>query len=126
MSTVVVRAVSNAFGVDFAPRQLQAMWVGLGLLLMLSAAAKDVARLVFVLNPHSLVMGRGIGATQVHFSEIESIVLGLPPHMPWWMRFMSRFMGFHPSVRTARDNLQILRANTACLRLPGFNRIRLR
>jgi hypothetical protein len=69
-------------------------------------------RLYFAVMPRSLQIGRSPRETIVEFSEIESIVVGLPPKLPWWVRFNPKALG-------ARSYLSTLRRGAILMRLHG-------
>jgi hypothetical protein len=69
-------------------------------------------RLYFAVTPHSLEIGRSPRETIVEFDEIESIVVGLPPKQPWWIRF-------NPKASGVKQYLSALRRGAILVRLRG-------
>ncbi|MEQ1631755.1 MAG: hypothetical protein ABL997_05250 [Planctomycetota bacterium] len=72
----------------------------------------DRTMLYFELTTSCLQLGRGSGAHVIRFSDLDSIVMGLPDRIPTWMRWL----GHLPRVRAAVKTFRTMRANAIYLR----------
>ena len=74
---------------------------------------RSYRRMFYTLSDDALFLGRGSAATVIPFAEIESIVLGLPDHMPYWLRIQR----FNPYGYGAYEAHSRARKDTILLRL---------
>jgi hypothetical protein len=78
-----------------------------GVVIVLTWASER--RLYFAVTTHSLQIGRSPRETVVEFDEIESIVVGLPPKQPWWIRFNPKALGPSQYLSTLRRSAILMR-----------------
>jgi hypothetical protein len=88
-------------------------WITVTLAVAAWAYTRDINRLFYTLTSDALLIGRSPFATVIRFEEIESMVIGLPAHMPWWLRIQR----FNPKARGYYHSLTSSRANTILVRL---------
>jgi hypothetical protein len=90
-------------------------WVAATLGIMALAFSADYRRQYFTLHADHLVLGRGAAGVAIPFAEIESMVLALPEHLPWWVRLQR----YSPKGRRIYKNVVKNRAGAVLLRLTG-------
>lgn len=74
-------------------RLILTSWIIVTLAISIWACTRDYRRLHFTLTSNALVWGRGNAAVLIPFSEIDSIVTGLPDRLPWWIQIQRYFGG---------------------------------
>jgi hypothetical protein len=92
VAAVILLPIAALLGHHVTLLQTIASWLAVTLGVSAWAYTHDYRRLHFTLTPDALLFGRGAYATVIPFSEIESIVMGLPDKLPWWIR-SQRFGG---------------------------------
>ena len=112
LSAVLHAVVTKVLDFRPAPHEVQAMWATATALLTLLVIRFDRTRLHYELTDTALQLGRGTVAQVLHFADLDSVVLGLPPHTPRWLRWMR----FHPGIRASLRNLADQRATALYLR----------
>jgi hypothetical protein len=112
LSALLHAVVTNWLDFQPAQHEVQAMWATATALLTLLVIRFDRTRLHYELTDTALQLGRGNSAQVLHFTELDSVVLGLPPHTPRWLRWMH----FHPRIRASLRNLEDQRATALYLR----------
>lgn len=91
-TAVLVMPISNLLHYRPSPRLLWTCWIILTLCISAWAYVRDYRRLHYTLTSDALIWGRGNAGVVIPFSEIESIVIGLPDQLPWWIR-LQRYFG---------------------------------
>ncbi len=109
IAAVAFGAASRAAGVPLSHPLLLAAWAALTGILVVWSFLRDRRNLYAALTPDSLRIGRS-DAIIVPFEEIRSIVLGLPPGLPWWVAF-TRIVNprAYRQLMRSRENVLLLR-----------------
>lgn len=97
------------------PPMIIGLWLALSLAIMVWCAVRDPELLTWTLTEMDLRRGRHAQQVVLSFDEIESIIVGVPPVLPWYLRWMR----LHPNGNAA---LQI-RSASILVRLQGGRRI---
>ena len=114
----------SAFGIGIAAQVFTfklglpgaiAIFIACTLLIASCTLFYDLRKPHFILTSRSLQLGARASAQAIPFSEIESIVIGLPAQTPWWFWILR----FNPEGRNAYQSLMRARETTALLRLTG-------
>jgi len=87
------------------------IWACLSAIVLGYCIVHDPHVLTWTLTENDLRRGRKRNDIVISFEEIDSIVIGLPPHLPWYLQLTR----FHRACR----NLVALRRMTLLLRLHG-------
>ena len=115
-TAILARPLLRLLGAGLSsPPAILAAWGAVTLAVAVWAYGRDIRRLCYTLLPDSLLLGRGDWATVIPFAEIESVVLGLPDKLPWWIRIQR----FNPQGRAILRNAVLARSRTILLRLRG-------
>jgi hypothetical protein len=114
-TAVLIRPFFLLFGFDLSGRPLILTLVAVTIILSGWAYLHDYRRLCYTLFPDSLSLGRGTSRVRIPFSDIQSIVLGVPERMSWIMRIQR----FNPKGRGVYRNIVRARCLTVLLRLRG-------
>ena len=91
-TSVLLIPTSSLFHYHVSRPQILASWATVTLAISALAYVRDYRRLYYTLTSETLIWGRGNSAEIIPFSEIDSIVTGLPDRLPWWIR-IQRFGG---------------------------------
>lgn len=88
-------------------------WVVLTLFIMGWSVVRDRQNLTWSLTSTELRRGKTAPNLVIPFDDIESIVLGLPSQLPWFLRLAR----VHPASHAAHRNLVTVRSTAFLLRL---------
>jgi hypothetical protein len=86
IAVVVREYLRELLGFNLQRSALIFAWLSVTAIFLAWSYTRTYRRLFCTLSDDALFVGRGPAATVVPFAEIESIVLGLPDHMAWWIR----------------------------------------
>ncbi len=110
MALGIYRAVTDA---EVSRSSILMAWGIITLLIIVWCVLRDSHVLTWTLTETDLRRGKNQDDLVIPFDDIESIVLGLPPRLPWFFRIAR----FHPRSRGAYRNLMVLRSTAFLLRL---------
>lgn len=91
------------------------VWAVLSVAIIAWCAIRDPELLTWTLTTSDLRRGRRQPQVVFTFDDIESIVVGVPPRLPWYLRWMR----IHP----AADRALAVRSASIFVRLSGSRRI---
>ena len=112
MALGIYRAVTDA---EVSRSSILMAWGIITLVIILWCVLRDPHVLTWTLTETDVRRGKNQDDLVIPFDDIESIVLGLPPRLPWFFRIAR----FHPRSRGAYRNLVVLRSTAFLLRLRG-------
>ena len=114
MGTAIIYGIlKDLFAIDAPKQYFIPTWIAISVLITLWTLSKDLNKYFYLHNDH-IQIGIGFKIKRVFFHEIESIVIGLPEHTPWWYRLIR----FWPLTRPHYKSMMTTRSNTLLLRLP--------
>ena len=98
---------------EFSRELFLLLWPGLTVLLAGITYYRDYQKLCYELYVDRLSLGRGASTVVIYFDQIQSIVLGLPDRLPWWIRIQK----YNPKSVISYSDLLRIRRQTILLRL---------
>jgi hypothetical protein len=90
-------------------------WAGVSAIVMVWCAIRDPELLTWTLTTSDLRRGKRRQVVMFNFEDVESIVIGVPPRLPWFLRWMK----FHPAYGRAVS----VRSASIFVRFHGKRRI---
>jgi hypothetical protein len=111
-TAMLLGILSPVFQFKMTPPLILGLWAAMTLCIAFVACMRDYKNLFYVLTPTSLILGRGPTPAEIHFGEIQSIVLGLPEDPARWIRFLAAFQKVESVFR---DEGLISRSRKQCV-----------
>jgi hypothetical protein len=107
--------IMQSLGMAFAHHAFVWAWVAVTLVILIWSALRDPELLTWTLTTQDLRRGKRTPKVMLRFQEIESIVIGMPVRLPWYIKLAA----FHPFAHYAYQNLERVRESTLLVRLSG-------
>jgi hypothetical protein len=113
--TITLGIYVEVSGANFSRPSFFSVWAALTIFLLGWSIIRDRQNLTWSLTNTEIWRGNGIPNLVIPFDEIESIVIGLPSHLPWFLRLAR----VHPASHAAHQNLVTVRSTALLLRMSG-------